>query len=90
MHTILLFIHVILALVTLVGSVAAFQAIRHQQSAMKPLVAMWSSFAAVAITGGGLVFMAPGALGHTCVLLSVYVALTTSVQLYQKRALRTI
>lgn len=88
MHTTLLFIHVILALITLVTSLAAYQAVRHQRPARKQLIGMWGSFAGVAVTGGALVIMTPNALGHACALLSVYVVLTSCVQLYQTQAVR--
>lgn len=87
MYSILLFIHVVLALVTLVASLKVVIDVRRQPAESKQgLVAMWASFVSTMITGAALVVIVPSSLGHACALMSLYVVVVTGVQLYQKRA----
>ena len=88
MHTVLLFIHVLLALITLVASTKVVVDVRRRDAAQskRGVVAMWTSFAAVMASGVVLIIVTPASLGHACALMSLYVVIVSGVQLYQKRA----
>lgn len=82
----LLFIHIVIASITIATSVAGLvMAWRQSDSLRSAIVALWSSFAATAVTGVALVVVAPQTLAHTCVMMSAYVVVVTGVHLYARR-----
>lgn len=89
MHTVLLFIHVLLALITLATSTKVVVDVRRRDIAQskRGVVAMWTSFATVIVSGVALIVVTPASLGHACALMSLYVVIVAGVQLYQKRAI---
>ena len=88
MHTVLLFTHVLLALITLAASTKVVVDVRRHNAAQgkRGVVAMWASFTAVMVSGVALIVVTPASLGHACALMSLYVVIVAGVQLYQKRA----
>jgi uncharacterized membrane protein len=91
MYSILLFVHVVLALITLVASFKVVIDVRRQPAESKRgLLSMWVSFIATMVTGTALIVVVPSSLGHACVLMSLYVVVVTGVQLYQKHAVAAL
>lgn len=88
MHTILLFLHILLALVTLTASLSVVVDVRRSALARskRNLQAMWTSFIGVMLSGIILIIVTPSSLGHACALMSLYVVIVSGVHLYQKRA----
>jgi hypothetical protein len=89
MQTLLLLIHVVLALITLVSSTKVVVDVRRRDIAKskRGVVVMWTSFATVTASGVGLIVVTPASLGHACALMSLYVMIVSGVQLYQRRAM---
>jgi hypothetical protein len=87
MHTILLFVHILLALVTLAASAKVVVDARRSTTASskRDLRVMWMSFISVVVSGTALVILAPSSLGHACALMSLYVVVVSGAHLYQKR-----
>lgn len=56
----------------------------------KAVTRTWQSFAATAISGVGLVVIAPRTLGHFCVLASTYVVGIVLVQLYVRAKAKSL
>lgn len=82
----LLTTHIIIAVVTTVASVTGLAAAWRQSRATNSiLVVMWGSFTAVAATGVALMVTSPKTIMHTCAMMSLYVIVTTAVQLYARR-----
>ena len=83
--TILLFIHIVVAVVTMAASVTGLVlAWRRSDSLRTAIVALWSSFGATAITGSMLVILTPQTLAYTCGMMSAYVVVVTAVHLYAR------
>lgn len=83
--TILLFTHILLAIMTLViAALAAFN-IKAKKPATGSMYGMWYSFAGIVLTGFGLFVANPNSLGHLCLLTAVYATLLSGIQLYSKK-----
>lgn len=85
----ILFIHIIVAVLTIVASATSLTAVWFNKMIRLNLTAMWGSFTATATTGIMLVVMTPSALMQTCVLMTAYVVALTAVQLAANRRART-
>lgn len=92
MHIVILFAHILFALVTLASSVKVVIDVRRHASmqSRRGIQAMWASFTAVMMSGATLVIMTPSSLGHACALMSFYVVIVSGVQVYQKRATQLV
>lgn len=90
MYMLLLTFHIAVAVVTTVASVGAIIAIARQKIVKQSLRAMWGSFGLTAVSGAGLVALQPHLLAHTCVMMSLYVAVTSAVQFYASRNARRL
>ncbi len=92
MHIVILFVHILLALVTLASSVKVVIDVRRHASmqSKRDVQAMWASFIAVMMSGAALVIITPSSLGHACALMSLYIVVVSGVQVYQKRATQLV
>ena len=92
MHIVILFVHILLALVTLASSAKVVIDVRRNAltQTKRDLRAMWASFIAVVTSGVVLVIVTPSSLGHACALMSLYIVVVAGVQVYQKRATQLV
>lgn len=88
MHTLLLTLHISVAVVTTLASIGAIVAIIRQSFVQKMIRSMWTSFGATALSGIGLVIMSPQLLVHTCVMMSLYVVVTGAIHYASVRTAR--
>ena len=88
MYMVILTLHIAVAAITTAASVGAIITIVKQSFVRRALQAMWGSFAATAASGVVLVVMQPHLLAHTCVMMSLYVAITGAIQLVARRVAR--
>lgn len=86
----LLTFHIAVAILTTIASVGAVVAIVRQKIVKQSLRAMWGSFGFTAASGTGLVILQPHLLAHTCVMMSLYVAVTGAVQFYASHKTRQL
>jgi len=81
MYITVLLIHIIFAVVTIAASIVAIHK-AGSPSAPNAVTRTWQGFAATAISGLGLVAIAPHVLGHFCAIASVYITGIVLVHLY--------
>ncbi|HCR55447.1 TPA: hypothetical protein DIV49_00590 [Candidatus Saccharibacteria bacterium] len=77
MSSIILVIHIALALAALGSSIAV---VIRPQGMLAAVRGMWASFAGVVLTGSMLVLAHPGSLGKLCLMSSVYVVVLAIAQ----------
>ncbi len=83
MSSILLVVHIVLAVLTVGISVAVVWA---PLRAARRVAHMWHAFYGVVGTGLGLVLVHPGSLGKVCLLTTVYIVGLAAVTKYQRYA----
>lgn len=75
MNTLILFTHIILAVITLVFSARII-------FGKDSIRSMWTSFAGVVVSGGILTLFTPHVFGKVCLMTAGYVLLLSMAQLY--------
>lgn len=81
MYIALLVIHIAIALLTILATVAVIMLARSPRVA-RAIHAMWSSFMATLVSGLVLVVLSPKSLGHFCLIATVYVVGILAVHRY--------